>query len=201
MKRGILVIISGPSGAGKSTIYREILARNNNIASSVSVTTRLPRPAEIDGIHYHFINKEKYFELKESGGLLEGAKVYGNYYGTPLNKVLDKINSGTDIMFEIDIDGARQIKSKYPNAIWIFVIPPTLQILEERLRSRKTNDDEDIARRLSATKNEIAFSHMFDYFIVNTELGDSVKKIESIIVAERLKAHLYEDFIKETYLS
>jgi len=201
MKKGILVIISGPSGAGKSTIYREILARNSNIASSVSVTTRAPRKEEIDGVHYHFVSKEKYFELKESGGLLEGAKVYGNYYGTPLDLVLDKIHNGTDIMFEIDIDGARQIKSKYPNAIWIFVIPPTLQILEERLRSRKTNDDEDIARRLSSTKSEIAFSHMFDYFVINKELQDSVKKIESIIYAERLKAHLYEDFIKETYLS
>jgi len=201
MKKGVLIIISGPSGAGKSTIYRELLARNKNISNSISVTTREPRSTEIDGIHYYFISKEEYFELKESGGLLEGAKVYGNYYGTPLKYVLERIDNGDDIIFEVDIDGARQIKSRYQNAIWIFVIPPSLQILEERLRQRNTDTDDVIARRLSLAKSEIAYHETFDYFVVNNQLVDSVKIIEEIISAEKHKAYLYADFIKETYLT
>ncbi|MCL2599534.1 MAG: guanylate kinase [Firmicutes bacterium] len=200
IKKGLLIIISGPSGSGKSTIYKEILSRNSNILGSISVTTREPRGAEIDGVHYYFITKEKYFELKETGGLLEGAKVYGNYYGTPLAKVQEQIENGKDIVFEIDIDGARQIKSKYPNAIWIFVIPPSLAILEERLRSRATDTAEVIERRLSLAKSEIAYSEMFDYFVVNDGLSESIKTIEGIIEAERHKAYLMTDFIKKTYL-
>jgi len=193
---GLLVVISGPSGAGKGTVYNEVISRRPEIKKSISVTTRAPRPNEVEGVHYYFKTLEQYQEMIAHGEFLETANVYCNYYGTPKAPVLKMLEDGDDVMFEIDTLGAAQIKHKYPKSISIFVMPPNFEILEQRLRGRATETEEVIRRRLSFAKKELAKYRQFDYIVFNDNLEDAVQKVMSIIDAEKSKIKRNENVIK-----
>lgn len=195
MKKGLLIVISGPSGAGKGTVYNEVLIRRPEIQRSISVTTRAPRQGEVDGVHYYFKTVEEYQEMIAKGEFLETAAVYNNYYGTPKAPVYEKLALGQDVMFEIDTLGAKQIKKIYPECISIFIIPPSFEILEKRLRDRGTDSEQSIVRRLSSAKSELAKYTQFDYIVFNDNLENAIKQVLSIIEAEKRKISRNEQTI------
>ncbi len=185
-KKGELFVISGPSGTGKGTICRRIVGRGD-IALSISATTREPRNCEKDGESYYFITREEFEERISNGGFLEYAEVYGNYYGTPRQKVIDLLNAGTDVILEIDIQGAMQVKENYPDGIFIFILPPSLKELRERLTGRHTDSKDVIELRLGKTMEEIRQIGKYDYYILNRNLDEAVNDAEAIIRAEHLR--------------
>lgn len=182
---GKLIVISGPSGAGKSTIYKAVLERMPTIEPSISVTTRAPRGTERDGVEYFFVSEQRFKELLDSDGLLEYAKVYDKYYGTPKQHVSDVIGRGGTIMLEIDVQGAEQIKKKFPSCITIFIMPPSLKVLESRLRGRGTDKEEVVLRRLAESKNELKKSLNFDYVVFNEVLETAIDRTEAIIASDK----------------
>lgn len=186
-REGLLIIISGPSGAGKGTVYNEVIKRRPEIQKSVSVTTRAPRPNEIEGVHYYFRTLEQYQDMIAKGEFLETASVYCNYYGTPKAPVLEMMSKGQDVMFEIDTLGAEQIRKKYPKSITIFIMPPTFKELEKRLRGRGTESEEAIQRRLGLARSELAKYRLFDYMVFNDEVENAVSSVIAIIDAEKSK--------------
>lgn len=181
---GELFIISGPSGAGKGTICKHLLANAKNMVLSVSATTREPREGEVEGESYFFIDKETFLTRIEEGGFLEYAEVYENYYGTPKENVMEKLEQGVDVVLEIDIQGAKKVKEAYPEGIFIFILPPSLAELRRRLIGRGTDTMEVIEKRLSKTMDEIHQIHSYDYFIVNDDLETAVAEAEAIVIAE-----------------
>lgn len=180
---GKLFIISGPSGAGKGTICKGLL-NENDIELSVSMTTRNPREGEIDGISYYFTAKEDFEQKIKDEQFLEYAQVYGNYYGTPRQKVIDKLAQGIDVILEIDIQGALKVKESYPNGIFIFILPPSMIELRKRLTGRGTETADAIDMRLGETLNELSYIDKYDYCVVNGELEEATKRVNSIIMAE-----------------
>ena len=184
-KRGMLVLYTGSSGVGKGTIMQELLKRDKNIRLSVSNTTRPPREGEIDGVHYNFVTKEQFKSLIQKDGYLEYAEYCGNYYGTPKQQVEDLLNQGYDVFLEIEVCGGLQIMEKYPDVLSIFVLPPSIDTLEKRLRRRGTEDEETILKRLGEAKREIEFSEKYKYVVVNDRLEDAVDEILDILKKEK----------------
>lgn len=182
MKHGLLIVLSGPSGVGKGTIYSKLLNVMPDLKVSVSATTRNPRTGEKDGIHYYFMSKEEFAEKRGRGEFLEWAETVGNYYGTPKTPVINTLEQGKDVLLEIDVKGARQIKTAYPDCVTIFVLPPSEAELEKRLRGRGTESDEQIAARLALAKNEIAISGEFDHRVINDNLDKAVNEVKDIIL-------------------
>ncbi len=180
-KRGMLVLYTGSSGVGKGTIMQELLKRDKNIRLSVSNTTRSPRNGEIDGVHYNFVTKEQFESLIKKDGYLEYAQYCGNYYGTPKQQVEDLLNQGYDVFLEIEVCGGLQIMEKYPDVLSIFVLPPSIDTLEKRLRKRNTENEETILERLGQAKREIGFKDKYKYAVVNDKLEDAVDEIINII--------------------
>lgn len=183
---GKLFVISGPSGTGKGTICKRIIDECD-VQLSVSMTTRAPRNGEVDGVSYYFTTKEDFLKKVDEGGLLEYAEVYGNYYGTPKAKVVEKLSEGTDVILEIDIQGALNVKQVYPDAILIFILPPSLAELRKRITDRGTDTEEVINLRMSKTLDELAFACRYDYTVVNGELDEAVERVKSIMTAEHSK--------------
>ena len=187
-RRGLLYIISSPSGAGKTTLARRLLATDDNLTMSVSVTTRAPRPGERDGVDYHFADRDRFENMKSRGDLLEWARVFDNHYGTPRAPVEAALHDGKDILFDIDWQGAQQLSEKMPgDVVRVFVLPPSGQVLEGRLKSRAQDSPETVARRMAAASSEISHWPEYDYVIVNSDLDQSVASAHAILAAERLK--------------
>ncbi|MBB2171321.1 guanylate kinase [Gluconacetobacter asukensis] len=187
-RRGVCLVISAPSGAGKSTIANALRAAEPQLLHSVSVTTRQPRPGESDGVHYHFRTMEQFEQMAATGELLEWATVFGRGYGTPRGPVEAALAEGRDMVFDIDWQGHRQIRAALPHdVISLFVLPPSLAELERRLHGRASDHPEEIAKRMTAARDEIAHWQEFDHVIVNSDLDQAIAEARSILVAARLQ--------------
>ncbi len=185
MDKGLLLVISGPSGSGKGTICKKLLNRNQNINFSISATTRKPRKGEAEGINYFFVSENEFEDMMKNQEFLEYANVHGNFYGTPKKQVFEKLNQGENIILEIDVQGALQVKKIYPEGVFIFILPPSLEELENRIVKRGTESEEDINKRLNNSYKEIELGKKYDYLIINDQVLNAVEKIESIIIAEK----------------
>ncbi|WP_298918751.1 guanylate kinase [uncultured Algimonas sp.] len=187
-RRGLMIVLSSPSGAGKTTMTRRLLAQDSQIAMSVSVTTRPPRPGERDGEDYYFITKDAFAELEADGQLLEHARVFDNYYGTPRGPVEDALADGKDIVFDIDWQGAQQLtEAAADDLVKIFILPPNMRELEQRLRTRAQDSDDVIAKRMSKSENEISHWAEYDYVLVNENIDRAMGELLSIVTAERMR--------------
>ncbi|MBQ6706855.1 MAG: guanylate kinase [Clostridia bacterium] len=188
-KRGMLIILSGPSGCGKGTVVKELLSRRDDTVLSVSVTTRSPRPGEVDGTHYFFRTKEQFEEMIQRDELLEYASYSGNYYGTPLPPIEEWLNAGKNVLLEIEVQGAQKVMERCPDHVSVFIAAPSLEVLEQRLRGRGTEAEEVIERRLNAAKEEMATAERYRYYVVNDEVELAVQRIETILAAESMCYH------------
>ncbi|SFH51299.1 guanylate kinase [Tindallia magadiensis] len=183
-QNGLLMVISGPSGTGKGTLVKHLLKRNNNIQLSVSATTRDPRPGEVDEVNYFFLTKDDFEKKLENGEFLEHAEVYGNYYGTPKAFVEKQLKKGNNVLLEIDILGAMQIREKFEEAVFLFIIPPSLEELQRRIERRGTETPEQMSKRMNSSLEEIKELKKYDYVILNDEVEKATTLIESIIDSE-----------------
>lgn len=183
----LLLILSSPSGAGKTTLKNKLLESHPDLRFSVSHTTRKPRANETDGREYHFTDRERFQEMIRKGSFAEWAEVHGNFYGTSLHEIELAQRAHRGVVFDIDHQGARQIKAKLPEAIGIFILPPSMKELERRLRARASDDDDVVERRLRAAMGEIAHYGFFDYLIVNDDLASASAQLDAIVIAERAK--------------
>jgi len=186
-RTGILFVISGPSGVGKGTVKEAALKRLKDVKVSVSATTRPPRAGEIDGLDYFFISPQTFQTMCEHGELLEWAKVYDNLYGTPEKYVKENLISGFDVVLEIDIQGAMQVKQKMPQGVFIFIEPPSIEELAARLGKRGKDSEESVKKRMAGCLEELEHRHYYDYLVMNDSLQEAVEKVYAIIVAERCR--------------
>ncbi|AHM56773.1 guanylate kinase Gmk [Peptoclostridium acidaminophilum DSM 3953] len=184
-KEGILIVICGPSGVGKGTICKEFLGENRDIKLSVSATTRMPRTGEVDGISYHFLGTGQFEEMVKNGEFIEYARVYDNYYGTPKAEVLKSLKNGEDVLLEIDIQGAMQVKCSYPEAVFVFILPPSLRELRDRIVKRGSETEESLKLRFGSAYEEICKIENFDYFVVNDDVEKAVMQLDCIMMAEK----------------
>ena len=205
-ERGLLIVFSGPSGVGKGTVRQEIFSTpDHKFEYSVSMTTRAQRPGEVDGKDYFFRSREEFEELIRNGQMLEYAEYVGNYYGTPLTYVNETLDKGIDVFLEIEVQGALQVKKKVPDAVFIFLTPPDLHELQERLVGRGTDSEEVIAQRIERAREEIALMSEYDYAIVNDEVPLAAERVKRVIEAEHFRVDRvigrYRNMISEKKLS
>ena len=199
-KKGLLIVFSGPSGVGKGTVRKLVFEKlANKLYYSISMTTRKIREGEQDGKDYFFVSREKFLQEIEKDNLLEYNEYVGNFYGTPKNIVFDKMNSGTDVMLEIEVNGARQIKEQIPNCVSIFIAPPSYGALKDRLVGRQTDSPEVIEKRLEKAKDEIGLAWAYDYIVLNDSIEEAANEVVSIIESEHLRVERvlndYYDYI------
>ena len=185
--RGTLFVVTGPSGAGKGTVLKKVMAATDHLYFSISATTRAPRPGEVHGVHYHFITRESFAQLIREERLLEHAEYVGNFYGTPLDPVLEHLAQGDDVILEIEIQGAKQVKARYPEAALVFIAPPSFDELERRLRGRGTETEETILRRMDTARRECAHMDAFQYIVLNDTPENGAYELLSIITAHRCR--------------
>ena len=185
MNRGLLIVISGASGTGKGTVVNRLLEKLPELAYSVSATTRQPRMGEVDGKNYYFIDTKTFEKMIDEGGFLEWAKVYDNYYGTPLAKINERRDLGQDVLLEIDTQGALAVMEKCPDGVFIFLLPPSLDELYRRIKGRGTESEDSLKKRMDAARKEIAVGRRYKYAVVNDEVEKAAERIVAIITAER----------------
>jgi guanylate kinase len=187
-RRGLMLVLSSPSGAGKTTLSRRLLAEDDGVALSVSVTTRKLRPGETDGRDYHFIDRKKFDELVDKDGLLEWAEVFDNYYGTPRGPVMEALAAGRDVLFDIDWQGTQQLREKARgDLVSVFILPPSIPELERRLHRRAQDDYETIHRRMAKASDEMSHWAEYDYVVINRDVEQAFGDVKAILAAERLK--------------
>ena len=196
-RKGLLLVFSGPSGVGKGTVLKEYLDKHPNTVFSVSATTRKPREGEIHGRHYFFLSREEFDLLVENGGLLEYAQFAGNFYGTPREAVEQNLEKGFEFVLEIEVQGALQVKEKCPDALLVFVMPPSFEELCRRLAGRGTEDAAAVGRRLSNAAREMEAAKHYDYIVVNQTVEDAVDQLEQIVCAAKHTAKYLREFIDE----
>ena len=201
-QRGLLIVLSVPSGVGKGTVSKELFEMpEQEFVYSVSMTTRPPRPGEVDGVDYYFVSREEFERQIAAGNLLEYAEFVGNYYGTPKDKVEEQLNKGKEVILEIEVNGALQVRDKCKDAVFIFLVPPTRQALYERLKNRGTESEERILARITKANKEFRLAHQYDYIVVNDEIYNAADRIMAIIRAEHAKTfrsiHQYLKLIEE----
>ena len=184
---GLLIVLSGPSGAGKGTLCRELLRQEPNVQYSVSATTRSARPGEVEGVHYFFRTREDFETMIRNGDLLEWAEFCGNFYGTPKFAVEQAVVTGKDVVLEIEIQGAMLVKQNHPEAVFVFIVPPSLAVLSERIHKRATESEEVIQKRLATAIHELEYVEEYDYVVVNDEVPAAVQRLRSIIMAEKCR--------------
>jgi guanylate kinase len=190
--KGLLIVVSGPSGAGKGTICKNLLNVKKDIVVSVSATTRSPRAGEVDGKEYFFISKEKFKKMIEKDEFIEYAKVYDNYYGTPRRFVEENLEKGFDVLLEIDIQGALQVKERYQEGVFVFILPPSMQELKNRITRRGTESEREILKRFEAAYKEINYVSRYNYFIINDKVEDATEKLRAIIIAEKCRVDRFK---------
>jgi guanylate kinase len=186
-ERGLLIVLSGPSGVGKGTVCAALRNRENDIVYSVSATTRTPRSGEIDGVNYFFRSKDEFRKMIEEDQLLEWAEYVGNYYGTPSSYVEDQLASGNDVLLEIEVQGALKVKEKFPQGIFIFLSPPSMEELKNRIVTRGTETDDSLTSRMNVAKEEIDMMEYYDYVVVNDQVEWACDRIQAIVIAEHCK--------------
>lgn len=187
-EKGMLIVLSGPSGVGKGTVRRALFEkRGNKLDYSVSMTTRKMRPGEVDGVDYYFVSKEEFEQRIKDGKFLEYAQFVGNYYGTPLDKIEEKIEAGKEVVLEIEVNGALQVKDKVKDAVMIFLVPPSKEDLFTRLRNRGTESEEIIEQRVKKAASEFKMAYKYDYIVVNDDVDNAADRIMAIIRAEHAK--------------
>lgn len=187
MNKGLLIVLSGPSGAGKGTILKEVLNKDENVCISISCTTRQPRPSEIDGVHYYFKTMAEFKTMLRNGEFLEVAPVFDNYYGTPLFAVEEKRNAGKDVVLEIDVQGALEVRRKVADAVLVFIAPPSMEELKRRLVGRNTETEAQVEKRFSTAYYEMKFKDQYDYVVINDEVDKAASEVIDIIDLEHKK--------------
>ena len=187
MDKGILFVVSAPAGCGKDTILEQLFKKTDSVGYSVSATTRLPREGEVDGVHYHFMSREQFEQLISDGGVLEYTEYCGNYYGTPRKGVEELLAQGKDVILKIEVEGAMNIRRLFPECCLVFVLPPSMQELERRLRKRGTETEDKIILRTEQARTEVKLAENYDYLIVNGELDAAVEDLLAVIRAEKLR--------------
>ena len=200
-RKGLLVVVSGPAGVGKGTLCKAYMKKFDDMKLSVSNTTRLPRDGERDGVEYNFTTKENFLKMIENDELLEYVNVFENYYGTSKKWVQEQLDMGNDIILEIDIVGAMNVKKTYDNALLLFIIPPSYEVLEKRLRNRNTDSDDQIRQRLERMEEEIKIMKDYDYFVVNDDIDESLDMMKAIIDTQRCSVKRYGQQEIESYLN
>ena len=184
---GSMLMVVAPSGAGKSSLVNALLQKDPDIGLSVSYTTRAPRPGEVNGREYNFLSEQEFLKRKDAGDFLEWANVHGNYYGTSKSWIESQMKNGKDVILEIDWQGARQVQQLIPQAIWIFILPPSIQTLEDRLRKRAQDDEATIQKRVAAAKDELAHVAEANYLIVNDNFEQALSDLNQVVLASRLR--------------
>ena len=182
-EKGLLIVLSGPSGAGKSTVVKKLMQQRGNIHFSVSYTTRAPRSEDIDGVTYNFVDRAEFERMIENNEFLEYAEYSGNYYGTSLKVIEEKQAAGIDVLLDIEVQGAANVRNKCPDAVLVFTVPPSYQELERRLRGRNTDDEQTICKRLSRALEEVREINMYDYLVINDEVDNAVTELDAIMSA------------------
>lgn len=195
--KGMLIVLSGPSGSGKGTIVSRLLQERDDTVLSISMTTRDPRPGEVDGVHYFFTSREDFEKMQSLGAFLESAEYNGNYYGTPESTVRNLLDEGKNVLLEIEVQGAEKVMDFRSDVISIFITIPSMEELERRLRGRGTEDDETIRSRLAVAKRELQRAFRYDYVVINDEVEKAVQRINTIIEAEQMRfARMDNDYIR-----
>lgn len=195
-EKGKLIVISGPSGAGKSTVVFKAIEGREDVCFSTSVTTRKPRPGEVDGREYFFVDPDRFKEMVENDELLEHAEYVANSYGTPRAYVEEKLEAGLNVLLDIEVQGARQVHEKMPDAVKIFIIPPSLETLEKRLKGRGTDTERAIEARLIRARQEYLEADFYDYLIINDDADKAAKELSAIILAEHCRFHDRLEYLK-----